>query len=197
MDNKPDLSIIIVNYNSGNYLYQTVRSVYRSKPGASFEIIIVDNHSSDRSLDKVISDYPDIRLVELKENHGFAAANNRGAEIALGEYLLILNNDTEIPGGALDSLLAGIRNNPEYGVLSPMLQYGTGAPQLNYGSDPGITSEFFTKYFSKLRFMLLTRLFRRVEKDVAWVSGACFIISAALYRELGGFDEEFFLYYDI
>jgi len=197
MKKKLDLSIIIVNYNSGNYLYHTVKSITDSPPLASFEIIIVDNRSTDGSLTKVTEQFPEIKILRQDENWGFAKANNIGARAALGDYLLILNNDTEVPEGAVDSLRKGIIENPGYGILSPVLYNEDGTPQLNYGNDPGIFSEFIAKYFLKLFFRLGTGIKRTgYEKDKDWVSGACFIISSELYNELGGFDEAFFLYYE-
>ncbi len=193
--NRPEISIIIVNYNSGKYLYETIRSIYNSPPSPPFEIIVVDNNSSDSSLNKVIEEFPGIRLIELERNSGFACANNIGAENAVGEFFLFLNNDTEVKSDSIDALLSEIKNNPAYGIVSPLLLYDDGSPQLNYGNDPGIISEFFTKYFSKFFFRLRTKFrIETFEKNADWISGACFIISSELYRKLEGFDENFFLY---
>ncbi|MEN8222931.1 MAG: glycosyltransferase family 2 protein [Acidobacteriota bacterium] len=197
MNNKPELSIIIVNYNSGKYLYNTIRSVYNSAPDSGFEIIIVDNNSSDSSLTKVIEDFPEIRLIELEINAGFGKANNIGAESAGGKYLLFLNNDTEVLKDSIDTLVSEIKDNPDYGIVSPLLFYEDGSCQLNYGNDPGIISEFLTKYFSKFIFRFNTKFKgENFEKNADWISGACFIISSKLYKELEGFDEYFFLYYE-
>jgi len=194
---RPEISIIIVNYNSGKYLFETISSIYNSPPSPKFEIIVVDNNSSDSSLDKVIEEFPGIRLIELEKNVGFACANNIGAETAVGEYFLILNNDTEVESGSINTLLNEIKNNPSYGIVSPLLLYEDSSPQLNYGNDPGIISEFITKYFSKIFFRIRIKFgIETFEKNVDWISGACFMISSELYRKLEGFDENFFLYYE-
>ncbi len=197
MDKGTELSIIIVNYNSGKYLYKTIRSVYDSSPDTVFEIIVVDNNSSDSSLTEVIEDFPEIHIIELDNNEGFSKANNIGADIAVGEYLLFLNNDTEVFRSSVDTLLKEIKDNPEYGIVSPVLLFEDGSAQLNYGNDPNIISEFFTKYFLKISFNLRTKLTAgNFEKNVDWISGACFIIASELYKKLNGFDENFFLYYE-
>lgn len=197
MNNKIELSIVIVNFNSGKYLYETIRSIYDQAPEINFEIIVVDNNSSDNSVEKVKESFSDVKVIELKENTGFASANNSGVKSSLGEYILILNNDTEIFKNSIEVLLSEIKENPDYGIISPLLQYGDGSPQLSFGSDPGLISEFFLKYFSKTLYNIRLFLSRgNFEKDVDWISGACFLISSDLYNRLGGFDERFFLYYE-
>ena len=197
MSKETQLSIIIVNYNSGKYLYNTIRSVYDSYPDTVFEIIVVDNKSSDSSLSAVIRNFPEVHIIELDNNEGFSKANNIGAKIAVGEYLLFLNNDTEIFKSSIDTLLNEIKENPIYGIVSPVLLYEDGSTQLNYGNDPNIISEFVTKYFLQIIFRLNTKLMAgNIEKNVDWISGACFIITSELYKKLNGFDENFFLYYE-
>ena len=197
MNNKIELSIVIVNFNSGKYLYETIRSIYDHDPKINFEIIVVDNNSSDNSVEKVKEGFSDVKVLEMKENTGFASANNTGVKSSVGEYILILNNDTEILKNSIETLMSEIKQNPDYGIVSPLLQYGDGSPQLSFGTDPGIISEFFTKYFSKILFRVRLLLSNgHFEKDVDWISGACFLISSHLYNILGGFDEQFFLYYE-
>jgi len=194
---KIELSIIIVNFNSGEYLYKTVRSIYDHYLNTNFEIIIVDNNSSDNSLEMTSNEFTDINIIELDENVGFAAANNAGVKESLGKYILILNNDTEIMDGSIEVLMSEIKDQNNYGIVSPILYYADGSPQLSYGNDPGIINEFFTKYFSTIFFRIGLLLSRgNFEKDVDWISGACFLITSDLYKELGGFDENFFLYYE-
>jgi len=197
MKNKVELSIVIVNYNSGKYLYDTISSVMDQDLNINFEVIVVDNNSADNSVIPVKEKFPDIKIIELKKNKGFAYANNLGVENSTGEYILILNNDTKILHNSIESLLSEIKQNLKYGILSPVLTYSDGSPQISFGRDPGIVTEFFTKYFSVILFKLGLFLSKgKLEKDADWISGACFLISSSLYKKLGGFDEEFFLYYE-
>ena len=197
MKTKIELSIVIVNYNSGKYLYETVNSIYDQDLTINFETIVIDNHSSDNSVAPIKEKFPDVRIIELEDNKGFACANNIGVDNSKGQYILILNNDTKILENSIEALLYEIKGNPKYGLVSPVLLYGDGSPQISFGRDPGIITEFFTKYFSvrlfKLKFSFSKDNF---EKNVDWISGACFLISSALYKDLGGFDERFFLYYE-
>lgn len=197
MNNKVELSIVIVNYNSGKYLYDTIVSVLDQDLKINFEVIVIDNHSIDDSLISVRKKFPAVKIIELKENKGFAYANNIGVDNSIGKYILILNNDTKILQNSIESLLSEIKLNPKYGIVSPVLYYDDGSPQISFGSDPGIITEFFTKYFSRIFFKLELFFSKgKFEKDVDWISGACFLIPSSIYKNLGGFDEKFFLYYE-
>ncbi len=197
MTNSINLSIIIVNFNSGNYIFQTIQSIYRFPPEINFEIIVVDNNSTDGSSEKIKNEFPEVILIELSKNTGFGYANNVGVKNSKGKYILILNNDTEIIDNSIMHLISVLNHNPEYGIVSPVLYYGDGSPQISFGRDPGIFNEFFTKYFSNLIFKLRIKFFgNKFEKDVDWISGACFLIRSELYTSIGGFDEEFFLYFE-
>ncbi|MCK4890472.1 MAG: glycosyltransferase family 2 protein [Candidatus Aminicenantes bacterium] len=197
MNNKVELSIVIVNYNSGKYLYDTIVSVLEQDLNINFEIIVIDNHSIDNSIIPVKEKFPAVKIIELNENKGFAYANNVGADNSNGKYILILNNDTKILENSIESLLSEIKENPKYGILSPVLYYSDGSPQISFGRDPGIITEFFTKYFSVVFFKLELFFSKgKFEKDADWISGACFLIHSTLYKNLSGFDEKFFLYYE-
>jgi len=192
-----ELSIVIVNFNSGDYLSNTINSIYDNRPRISFEIIVIDNNSNDNSLIKTRKNHLNVEIIKLSENFGFAKANNIGVKKSKGKYILILNNDTEISNGSIDTLISLLNNNPKFGIVAPIIYYEDRTPQLSFGNDPGIISEFFTKYFSKILFKIQVKLLGdEFEMEVDWVSGACFLISKELYNSIGGFDENFFLYYE-
>ncbi len=192
-----ELSIIIVNFNSGNYLSGTISSIYKNRPKISFEIIVVDNNSNDDSLANAKKDHREIIIIELSENFGFAKANNIGVKKSKGKYILVLNNDTEILNGSIDSLISLLDSDSKYGIVAPLILFGDNTPQLSFGRDPEIISEFITKYFSKIFFKIQVKFLQdKFAKNVDWISGACFLIRRELYNSLGGFDEKFFLYYE-
>ncbi|MEN8153042.1 MAG: glycosyltransferase family 2 protein [Acidobacteriota bacterium] len=190
-----ELSIIIVNYNSGNYLFQTVDSIYKNLKGIKFEIIVVDNNSTDESAENVLKKFPEITLIQKDFNSGFAKANNEGVKISSGKYLLILNNDTYIRENSIETLLKIIRKNPLYGIVAPLLVYEDGSPQLSYGNDLTLFSEFILKYFASTLHKFRLRAGKgRFEKNVDWITGACLLIKRDLYEKVGGFDENYFIY---
>ena len=111
-----DLSVVIVNWNLKDYLLEAVTSVLDSVKRHRFEILVVDNASTDGSADAVRRQFPEVRLVENRENVGFGQGNNLGFEIAHGRYFLLLNNDARLLPGAADHLVDYADGNPEMGL---------------------------------------------------------------------------------
>ncbi len=190
----PELSIIIVNYNSGDYLKNCLNSIKKNIKKIVYEIIIVDNCSSDDSITGIKKDEK-IRIIKNKKNLGFARANNIGVSQAKGEYILILNNDTIIFDNSIEKLLDYKKQHPEIGILSPVILYEDKSFQLSFGFDINLLSELFLKYFAETYYKFLYK----IKKDnfiiqPNWISGACFLIEKKLYESVSGFDEKFFLY---
>lgn len=191
----PDVSVIIVNYNNRAYLCKTLESLFRDSRAAEYEIFVVDNASEDDSVEAVQRSFPAVKVIAQPKNIGFSGANNRGAEQASGRYLLFLNNDTHVPEGTIAKLLEVKKNHPEYGIVAPLILYPDESLQLSWGSDLHLHTETFLKFFAeRWHRWRYGRRKGRMSRDVAWVSGACFVIERGLYREVGGFDEKFFLY---
>src|SRR5688572_12052453 len=116
----PDLSIIIVNWNGGELLRRCIESVVRHPPATSWEIILVDNASTDNSLEWVRSaNLPNLRLIEMQENLGFGKANNLGFDLSSAPLLFIMNNDAEVQPGAIDRLIATINSGDRVGACGP------------------------------------------------------------------------------
>ena len=112
-----DVSIIIVNWNTRDILRGCLDSVYKQTQGIDFEVIVVDNASSDGSAEMVKQEFPPITLIANLGNRGFAAANNQGMQIAIGRYVLLLNPDTIILDGAIQKTVAFADNHQSIGVL--------------------------------------------------------------------------------
>jgi uncharacterized protein (TIGR03492 family) len=169
-----DLSIIIVNYNNRNFLEECLNSIYRSTHKVSFELILVDNHSADDSVEFVKNNFPAARIIENSANLGFCRANNRGLKIYRGRYALLLNTDTVVKDGAFDALVEFMDAHPEAGAAGPKLLNADGTPQHQGG--------------------LFNRKFW-LSKDpvkVGYVIGAALLVRREVIDKVGGLDENFF-----
>src|SRR3979490_2219491 len=109
----PQLSIVIVNWNTRDLLRACLASIQRHPAASKFEVIVVDNNSSDGSAAMVKLEFPGVTLVDLPTNSGYARGNNHGFEQARGEYILTLNPDTELVDDSLDKAIRVLENNPD------------------------------------------------------------------------------------
>ncbi|UCE39990.1 MAG: glycosyltransferase family 2 protein [Candidatus Aminicenantes bacterium] len=190
-----DLTIIIVNHNTKDHLIQTLDSLVDKIKGIKHEIVVVDNASTDGSVFAVKHKYPSVEMLPLDHNVGFAKANNEGIKYASGQYLLILNSDTEVPEGSVEKLIDIIKSHPGRGIVAPLIFNPDGSLQLSWGKDLHLHTEMFLKFFAERWHRWQYRRNKgRIRRNVDWVSGACFLIKHSLYRQIGGFDERFFLY---
>jgi len=194
------LSIVIVNYNACDHLVNCLQSLVRDRPDIEHEVIVVDNGSTDQSADRVRTSFPSVSLVALPQNVGFAAGNNAGIRASRGDLLLLLNNDTLVPAGAIDSLVRALAAHPDAAIAGPRLADGDGRPELSFG--PMISP------LGELRQKLTTWLHRRgvgavsswVDREtrrehyVDWVSGACLLVHRGDAEAVGLLDERYFLY---
>jgi GT2 family glycosyltransferase len=194
------LSIVIVNYNAREHLVNCLQSLVRDRPVTDHEVIVVDNGSNDHSAESISTRFPWVKMVKLPENVGFAAGNNAGIRASRGDLLLLLNNDTVVPAGAIDSLVRALGEHPESAVAGPRLVDRDGRPELSFG--PMISP------FGELRQKFATVLHRRGvepvsawvdretrrEQYVDWVSGACLLVHRGDAEAVGLLDERYFLY---
>jgi GT2 family glycosyltransferase len=149
-----DLSIIVVSYNTRRLLDDCLRSLYAAAPPpGGLEVIVVDNASADGSPEMVCARYPQARLIVSAENRGYSAANNQGAAVAEGDYLLYLNSDTVVAADALVKPLTYLQDHPEVGALTVRLVYPNGE------RDPDNHRGFPTPWNAFCHFTLLSRLF--------------------------------------
>src|SRR5690606_6381167 len=111
-----DLSILIVNYNKRELTLDALRSVYRSQTNYTFEVILIDNHSTDGSVEAIKEEFPQVTIIENQENVGFAKANNQGIRRAAGRYILLLNSDTIIQPATLEIMLRFMDQHPNIGA---------------------------------------------------------------------------------
>ena len=110
-----------MSYNVSNYLRQCLQSLYQSNTSGTFEIIVIDNHSHDNSCLMVKDEFPDVKLIQNKENAGFSKAVNIGLEKSRGKYICVLNPDTLISNDTFTVLLEYLINNPNVGCIGPKI----------------------------------------------------------------------------
>lgn len=191
------LSAIIINYNGGELLKRTLSSLEAELASLSegAEIIVVDNASTDDSLSLISKDFPQIRIICLPENSGFAKAANHGAKVSFGQYLLFLNNDIEIKPGSLSQLVTFLTAHSDYALVAPAVFNPDGSFQLSFGFDLNLFSEFFLKYLAQAYYALVYRFCpSKMPRDIDWASGVALLIRRPAFFEIGGFDERYFLY---
>lgn len=195
------VSVIIVNYNGKHFLDECLSSIIEHV-SIPYEIIIVDNASSDGSCSYIKSKWPDVTLVENQENSGFTGGNNLGASIARGELLFLLNNDTKLLSDFKGPCELFFEDS-QLGVLGGRLYYGDGRQQFSLGLEHR-PLRIILSWIGLKRVPFLPSVFRREilnvktygypHEKVAWVSGACLITRRKLWQELHGLDERYFMY---
>ena len=196
------LSVIILNYNVRYFLEQCVLSVQSAIQNLDAEIIVIDNNSSDDSCAMMKSRFPDIKLIENKENAGFPKGNNIGVAEAKGEYLCILNPDTVVAEDTFEKVLAFAKSKTDLGIVGCKLIDGTGhflpeskrgipTPFVAFTKVAGLykLSDYFGKYYA-------SHLKENQTGKVDILVGAFMVMKRELYNELGGFDENCFMYSD-
>lgn len=199
------LSVIILNYNVRYFLEQCVESVQEALINIDSEIIVVDNHSSDDSCEMIQSRFPKVKLIENSSNLGFPKGNNIGVAAAKGNYICILNPDTVVADDTFEKILAFAEKQNNLGIVGCKLIDGSGnfLPE----SKRGIPTPFvaLTKIFGLYQLFPNWELFNRYyaqhlsENETGKVDilvGAFMIMKRDLYNEIGGFDENCFMYSD-
>ena len=198
------LSIIIVSWNVKDDLLRCLSSLEGNPPSVPFEQIVVDNDSSDGTLDAVEQKYPEVITIANHQNRGFAAANNQGIKASSGQYILLLNPDTIVHPGTLDILVRFLDNNPDVGVCGAKLLYADGSVQASVRRFPSFRAVLYRHTVFRL-LRIFRADYRRWsmkdfdydrQADVDQVMGAAMIIRRSVIDQLGYMDESFFMYYE-
>lgn len=200
----PDLSIIIVNWNTCRLLRDCLASLAGSLGGLSSEIFVVDNASTDGSAAMVRDAFPTVQLVEAGGNLGFARANNLVLERTTARHVLLLNPDTVCPPGSLAAFVAAADRRPGCGGYGPVLTDPDGRPTISSGHFP--SARFH--WLRPLAGLPLGRRWRRwirftnvpdsgdPDREVDYVAGACLLIPRDVLAAVGPLDDRFFLYFE-
>lgn len=199
-----DISFIIVSWNVRALLQRAILAICADAGEFQTEIIVVDNASSDGTVEMLRAEFPEVRVLANTENAGFTRGNNQGLAMAQGRYFFLLNPDTELERGALRALV-GYMDAPEnarVGIVGPQLVYGDGSLQSSRRRFPNFSTALFEstrleQWFPRNRFLTEYRLLNTgddVVQDVDWVVGAAMFVRRAVHEEIGGLDERFFMY---
>ena len=193
-----DLSIIVVNWNTRDLLANCLQSIYDTVHDLTFEVIVVDNASTDGSADMVRERFPQVRLIENAENVGFAKANNQGIKRSSGRYIVLLNSDTVVRSKAIAHLTTFLDTHPDAGACGPLLLNPNDT--LQPSCYPFLTAgrEFW-------RLIFLDRVIRigsypmnhwdtKSPHNVEVVSGACLALRREALNHVGLLDERYFMY---
>ena len=197
------LSVIIVNYNVKQFLKNLIESVLKAVENISYEIIVVDNASSDGSAEEIRNSFPHVKFIANKKNLGFGAANNQALEIAKGEFIVLINPDALVKTNTFDSLIKFFHDNPQAGMAGCKVLNPDGTLQLACRrSFPGVWTSFTkivglsslfpkSKYFAKYN---LTYLDENEIHEVDAISGSFMFFRKEVYEKVGGFDNDYFMY---
>jgi GT2 family glycosyltransferase len=185
-----DLSIVIVNWNTSDLLIRCLDSIYCSDAGLTFEVIVVDNASTDDSVKVVNKRFPQVRVIVNDQNLGFAKANNQGIKIGKGRYFLLLNSDTFLKQKSLDMLVHYAEEHLEAGVIGPKLLNIDDTLQESWAEFPTFWSEIIGKPIRK-RHPFGDPPFAY---EVDSILGACMLVRSEIIHTIGMLDEEYFMY---
>jgi len=196
------LSIIIVNYKTKGLLKQCLRGILAAHLPFDHEIIVVDNNSGDGSVEMVRETFPTVKLIASARNVGCGAGNNLGVKRAQGEYLLIMNSDVALFDHAVKKLLDYLDEHSRVGIAVPRLINPDGTTQLSTFLFPRFLVPLFRRTpLGKfppakriLRRYLMSEWDHHETRPVGWALGACLLIRASAMRDVGGFDERYFVY---
>ena len=176
---QPKVSIIIVNYNGRILLQKCLESISKIDYN-NYEIIIVDNNSSDDTIDFITKNHPSIILIKLNENKGFAEPNNIGAKIATGDYLLFLNNDTIVNTDFISKMIQVIQEDKKIAICQSLLL----KPDGKIDSSGDFIDKLGVVHNSKTKIDQL--------REISSARGASMLVRKQIFQELNGFDEKFF-----
>ncbi|MDX8399554.1 MAG: glycosyltransferase family 2 protein [Gallionellaceae bacterium] len=196
----PELSIIIVSYNTRDMLRECLHAVFERTTGIDFEVIVVDNASADGSPDLVREAFPKVHLIALNHNVGFGQGNNIAVEAAQGRYLFLLNSDAILLGNSAFPLVEYLEKHLEISCVGPRIVLPDGAVQpkaFGYLPSPWrlLMQSLGMGYLGITALEGVDGIQRGgVEIEVGWVSGVCLCLRRKDYLSVGGFDERFFMY---
>jgi len=190
------ISTLIVNHNGEAHLARCLTSL-GPLPRPGLEVLLVDNASSDRSLELVRRDFPAVRILALDMNCGFAAANNQAAAEARGEHLLLLNSDAWLVDDCLDRLLARLEGDPTLALVCPTLHYPDGTRQISWAPDRSVLGELVEKVRNRFEASPWVHArWLRAGLGASWYPATCMLLRREAFAEVGGFDAGYFLYFE-
>ena len=195
----PDVSVCIVNWNCVDLLRKCLASLMQQPQGVRFEVVVVDNASSDGAADMVAEEFPSVALVRNRENVGFSRGNNQAASVARGRYLFFLNNDTVLNPFTLREFVRFSDRNPGIGMVGPRLRGADGGSQISYRRKPTLAA-----LLHRISLLRWTGLFRGAYyeyrrdtfdpngvRSVEVLMGAAVFLPRTVFEQSGRWDERY------
>lgn len=196
----PRLSVIIVTYNSRDHIDRCLGSLVEHAPAIEHDIVVVDNASTDDTSAAIRARWTGVRVIEAGANLGFARANNLGIQQTSGDLILLLNPDTIVQAGSIDTLISALDARPDAAVAGPRLVDGDGRAELSFGAMMSPLAELRQKALVGGNDRGISAVSAYVEwlthrpREVDWVSGACLLVRRADAEAVGLMDERYFMY---
>jgi len=202
-----DLSIIILKYKQQKAFQLCLENLIKAKINLDYEIIIIDNNSQDGSLEylkEIKRDHSKIEIILNDKNSGYAKANNQAVKQAKGDYILILNPDVIVSPGAIEEMLAFLKKNYDIGLIGPQLLNQDKTIQFSCYRFPKLITPAIRRTFlyrlpwfkNELKRYLMQDFDHQEIRGVGWLIGACLMIKKDFLKQIGYFDERYFLYFE-
>jgi GT2 family glycosyltransferase len=200
-ETRPDLSVIIVSWNTQSLLRDCLASLFESNADAKLEVFVVDNDSHDGSPEMVEASFPSVRLIRNDQNAGFATANNQALKLATGRHMLLLNSDTLVHPGVIDASIDYMDLHPEVGMMGCRVLNGDGTVQKTCSQFPTLTNlALLTTGLFRVPGLDFAQRYRMDdwqrddERDVEVVSGCYLMVRSDAMSTVGLLDEDFFFF---
>ena len=196
-----ELAVVVVNHNAGDFLPVCLSTIQSAAGDLDLDVVLVDNASTDGSMELAARANPSLRVFENRVNRGFAAAANQGVRATTAPFVLLLNPDAEITGGSLASLVKVAADRPRAAVIGPLVRNSDGSLQASARKVPGLLESlghaFLGPFAPNNRFSrayTMAEWDRSSEREVEWVSGCAMLVRREAFDAVGGFDEGYFMY---
>ena len=192
------LSIVLVCWNNKSYLDPCLKSLYESGLHTPFDVVVVDNGSTDGSQQMLAEKYPQVKIIQNSSNVGLGKASNQGMEATAGQYVLLLNNDTIVNGASFDAMVDFLDQHPRAGAVGGKLMNPDGTIQAGYNHFSSLTEEFLvaTRLGELIRPGYPAIMHAEQIRSVDWMGSACLMVRRAALDEVGLLDEGYFIYGD-
>jgi len=197
-DQVVDMSIVLVCWNNKDYLDPCLKSLYEGGLKSSFDVVVVDNGSTDGSQQMLAEKYPDVKIIQNEGNVGLGKASNQGIEATNGRHVLLFNNDTLVDGPSLDVLVEYLDAHPEAGATAGRLLNPDGSFQSGFAPFSTLLEEFLiVTHIGELLWPGYPSHGDSTEiKTTGWMSSACLLVRRAALDQVGLLDESYFIYGD-
>lgn len=199
----PDLSVIIINYNVSKDVFKCIDSIKKFFLDVKYEIIVIDNNSTDKSIDNISEIHPEVIYMKSEKNIGFGSGNNMGMSVSKGEYFMLVNPDIIFKSNAALDMIEYLKNNKSTGIVGPVLINDKGDFERYNPNFPTVISRLTQEFGFSGTAPVMSFIFNKLWKKkisgnepyrVDWIVGGCMLIKRKIFEITKGFDEAFFLY---